>query len=87
MKVISINKIKEAQIRYPVAVNKLCGLYQILSRNDFRSEAELRATFDGLQGSDYEYSFPVPGTTIQVHTLVNFESQVAFIKDIMPGNQ
>ncbi len=87
MRVVATNKIREAQIRYPAANDSLCGWYQIVSQSDFFSESDLRATFGDMRGFRYQYKFPVPETTLLVHTLVNFESQVAFIEAVKPGNQ
>ncbi|TQV87874.1 hypothetical protein [Aliikangiella coralliicola] len=86
MKVVAINRLKEAQIKYPAAHRHLYGWYQILRHGDFFSEKALRATFGDMRGFNYQYKFPIPETTLLVHTLINFESQVAFIEDIKPGN-
>lgn len=86
MKVVAINRIKEAQQRYPAAQNHLQGWYQILSQGDFKSERDLRTTFGDIRGFNYQFKFPVPETTLLIHTLINFESQVAYIEEIKPGN-
>ncbi|MCW8878231.1 MAG: type II toxin-antitoxin system HigB family toxin [Kangiellaceae bacterium] len=85
MKVVATNRISEAGIRYPAAHNHLIGWYQILSQGDFYSEQDLRATFGDMRGFNLHFKFPIPDTTLLVHTLINFESQVAFIEDIRPG--
>ena len=86
MKVVAINRIKDAQIRYPAAHNHLQGWFQIVSRGEFRSERELRAAFGDMRGFNYSYKFPIPETTLLVHTLIHFESQVTLIEEIKPGN-
>jgi mRNA-degrading endonuclease HigB of HigAB toxin-antitoxin module len=86
LKVVAINRIKEAQARYPAASEKLAGWYQILSQGDFYSEKALLSTFGDMRGFNYQYRFPIPETTLLVHTLLNFESQVAYIDEIKPGN-
>lgn len=86
MKVVAVNKLKHAQQRYPAAQNNLYGWYQILSRGSFPSELELRDTFGDMRGFNYEYKFPIPETTLLVHTLINFESQVVYIDEIKPGH-
>ncbi len=87
MKVVAINKIKDAQLRYPAAQHHLYGWYQILKNSDFFNERDLRSTFGDMRGFNFQYKFPIPETTLLVHTLINFESQVAFIEEIKPGNQ
>lgn len=86
MKVVSINRIKDAQKRYPAARDKLAGWYQILSQSTFKSEKALLSTFGDMRSFNYQYRFPIPETTLLIHTLLNFESQVAFIEEIKPGN-
>ena len=86
MKVVAINRIKEAQQRYPAAQSHLQGWYQIVSQGEFKSEQALRTTFGSIRGFNHEFKFPVPETTLLIHTLINFESQVAFIDEIKPGN-
>lgn len=86
MKVVATKKIKDAQSRYPAADKHLCAWFLIMSRGDFYSEQDLRATFGDMRGFNHQYKFPIPETTLLVHTLINFESQVAFIDEIKPGN-
>ncbi len=87
MQVVAVDKIKEAQVRYPSANTHLMGWLQILTHAEFKSESDLRVTFGDIRGFNFEFKFPIPETTISVHTLINFESQVVYIVDIKPGNQ
>ncbi len=86
MKVVAAHRIKEAQAKYPGAELQLLGWYQILSQSEFNSEQELRETFGDMRGFNYHYKFPIPDTTLLVHTLINFEAQVAYIEEVKPGN-
>ncbi|WP_196139427.1 type II toxin-antitoxin system HigB family toxin [Aliikangiella sp. G2MR2-5] len=86
MKVVAINKLTEAQSKYPAAQDYLKGWYQIVSRGDFSSEEDLRATFGDMRGFNVAFRFPIPKTTLLVHTLIDFKAQVALIEDIKPGN-
>lgn len=86
MKVVAINCLREAQKKYPGARDLLQGWYQLLSRGEFRNEGALKSTFGDMRGFNYEYKFPVPETTLLIYTLINFETQVAFIDAIKPGN-
>ena len=72
--------------RYPGASDELIGWYQIVNQTDFYSEQSVASAFGEMRGFDYQYKFPIPGTTLLVHTLINFESQVLLIKQIKPGN-
>lgn len=82
MNVVAVDKIEEAQVRYPAARKNLEGWYQILSLGDFHSEEDLRATFGDMRGFNYRYKFPIPESALLVYTLINFESQVAYIEEI-----
>ena len=86
LKVVATNRIKDAQARYPAAEKHLKAWYLIMSRGDFHSEHELRSTFGDMRGFNHQFKFPIPETTLLVHTLINFESQVAFVDEIKPGN-
>ena len=86
LRIIATQKLREAQQRYPAAHMHLDGWYQIISQSDFGSEHALRATFGDIRGFNFQYKFPIPETTLLVHTLINFESQVAYIDTIKPGN-
>ena len=85
MNIVATQKLEEALSRYPQANNELIGWYQILNQGSFYSEHSMRSTFGGMHGFDYQYRFPIPGSTLQVHALVNFESQVLYIDQIKPG--
>ncbi|MDH5628797.1 MAG: type II toxin-antitoxin system HigB family toxin [Gammaproteobacteria bacterium] len=86
MVVVASDRVKEAQLRYPGADHYLQGWYQILSKGSFKSEAALKVVFGDIRGFSHQYRFPIPESTLLVHTLINFESQVALIEEIKPGN-
>jgi len=71
-------------LNYPAAEVSLLGWYQILKQSDFQSEMSLYSTFGEISGFDYQYKFPVPDTSLVIHVLVNFATQVLFIKQIVP---
>jgi|GEM_PF-1551467 len=86
LKIIATNRLNQALIEYPNADKSLRGWYQIISQGEFYSETALRATFGDMRGYNYEFKFPIPDSALLVHTLINFESQVAYIDHIHPGN-
>ncbi len=86
MRVVATQKLKEAKLRYPAAHWHLDGWYQIIKQGDFFSESDLRATFGDMRGFNFQFKFPIPETTLLVYTLINFESQVAYIDTIKPGH-
>ncbi|MGX5175030.1 hypothetical protein ACUR5C_13495 [Aliikangiella sp. IMCC44653] len=85
MQVVAMNKVRDAQEKYPSADGHLNGWLQILSNGEFFNESSLKETFGNIQNYKNEYRFPLPETTLMVHTLINFEAQVALIKSIQPG--
>ena len=86
MRVVSTKKLIEAEERYPAAIEHLQGWYQIMKQGEFYSEQSLRDAFGDMRGFNYEFRFPIPNTTLLVHTLINFESQVSLINEVKPGN-
>lgn len=86
MKVVAIDRVKDAQIKYPSAHEHLLGWLQIMSHTDFYSEAELRAAFGDMRGFNFQFKFPIPESNLLVHTLINFEAQVVLVEEIKPGN-
>ncbi len=85
MNVIATNKLKKAQQLYPSATETLLGWYQIIKQSKFLSENDLKASFGDLYSFNHQFEFQVPGTTLLIYTLINFETQVAYIQKIQPG--
>ncbi len=85
MIVVPKNKIANAQELYPAANEKLLGWYQVIKEGKFRSDTELKETFGQLNQFENKFAFKIPGTTLLVHTVLNFETQVAYIKKIQPS--
>ena len=85
MNIVATHKLKDALSRYPAANSALIGWYQVLNQGKFQSEQSMHSTFGGMHDGDYQYRFPIPGSSLLVHALVNFESQVLFIEQIKPG--
>ena len=85
MNVIAIDKLKKAQQLYPSATETLLGWYQIIKQSKFLSENDLRASFGDLYSFGRQFEFQVPGSTLLIYTLINFETQVAYIQKIQPG--
>ena len=86
MNVIATDKLKKAQQLYPSATETLLGWYQIIKQSKFLSEKELKASFGDLYSFNRQFEFQVPGTTLLIYTLINFETQVAYIQKIKPGH-
>ncbi len=87
LQVVAINRLIQARVQYPTSDDNLQGWYQILSQGDFRTEDELKSTFGDMRGFNHQFKFPIPDSRLLVHTLINFESQIAYIEKIKPGNQ
>ena len=87
MKIVAINKFNQARLQYPASVESLCGWFQIISKGNFNSETALRSAFGDIRGFEHRFKFPIPESSLLVHTLINFESQVALIEMIKPGHQ
>ncbi len=87
MKIVAINKFTQARLQYPASEENLCGWFHIISKGNFDSENSLRSVFGDIRGFEYRFKFPIPESSLLVHTLINFESQVALIEMIKSGHQ
>ncbi len=85
MKVIATDKLIKAQQLYPSATETLLGWYQIIKQSKFPSENDLKISFGELYSFGRQFEFRVPGTTLLIYTLINFETQVAYIQKIQPS--
>jgi len=85
LKVVAVNRIIEAQERYPKAYQHLQGWYQIMRESKFRSPEELRKTFGDIRGFNSSFKFPIPETTLLARTFINFEAQVVLVDDVVAG--
>ncbi len=71
---------------YPSAREHIQGWYQIISQTDFQSPEALREVFGDMRGFNSSFKFPIPGSKLLAHTVINFGSQVLLVKDVIPGN-
>ena len=85
MKVVAINRIIEAQEKYPNARDHLQGWYQIMRESKFETPEELRKTFGDIRGFNYSFKFPIPQTTLLARTFINFDAQVVLVDDVVAG--
>jgi len=86
MNVLSVNKLYDAQTKYPSALKYLQGWYQIVKQTDFASADALRESFGDMRGFSSSFKFPIPVSSLLAHTTINFDAKVLIIEDIKPGN-
>ena len=86
LKVIAVNKLIEAQARYPSVVSHLRGWYQIVRFTNFDTPEELRRVFGDMRGFNTSYKFPIPESNLLAYTSINFSAKVILIEQIIPGN-
>ena len=85
MIVVAKNRLVKAIELHPSANQVLLGWYKIISDSNFSSEHDLRSTFSNLNSSNDQYDFSVPGTNLQIRTMINFDTQVTYIEAIQPS--
>jgi len=83
--VVAKNKLVKAIEIHPTANQSLLGWYKIISESEFLSERDLKTTFVGLNSFNDQFYFSVPGTNLQIRTLINFDTQVTYIETIRPS--
>ena len=86
LKVVAVNKVSEAQARYPSAHDHLQGWYRIVSQTNFSSPEELRMVFGDMRGFNTSFKFPIPESKLLANTIINFEAKVILIEDVVQGN-
>lgn len=86
MKVVAVNKLIEAQARYPSADSLLRGWYQIVRYTNFDSPEELRSVFGDMRGFNTSFKFPIPESNLLAYTSINFNAKVLLIEQVIPGN-
>lgn len=79
-------KLKRAQETYPSAKEKLLGWYQVMRRSKFITKEALIATFGELKQYDNRFQFQIPGSSLQIRAIINFETQVTYIERIVPSH-
>lgn len=87
MNIVATNEFAKARLHYPSSDENLRGWYQILSQSEFFTEKSLRSVFGDIRGYNQRFKFPIPDSSLLIHTLINFESQVVLIEEIKSGNQ
>ncbi|MBV1911435.1 MAG: type II toxin-antitoxin system HigB family toxin [Kangiellaceae bacterium] len=85
MIVVSRNKLVNALEMHPTANQSLLGWYKVISESKFSSEQDLRTTFSGINSREDRFDFSIPGTDLQIRTLINFDTQVTYIETIRPS--
>ena len=86
MNILSINKLHDAQSKYPSAIKQLQGWYQVVKQTDFASADALRETFGDMRGFRSSFKFPIPVSSLLAYTTINFDAKVLIIEEIKPGN-
>lgn len=86
MNVLAVNKVLEASTVYPSAYLSILGWYQIIINTDFSSPESLRNVFGDMRGFNSSFQFPIPVSSLLIHTQINFDAGVVLIDSIKPGH-
>lgn len=86
MNILAVDKLVEAQIKYPSAVQYLQGWYQIVRQTDFASPTALREAFGDMRGFRSSYKFPIPVSSLLVCTTTNFGAKLVIIEEVKSGS-
>lgn len=83
MHVITKKRIKEAKILFPESASSLDGWYRVISKNKFRSFAELKALFNSVDKVGNFYVFDIGGNKIRLIAVIHFDRQRIYIRKIL----
>lgn len=83
MHVIAKKRVQEAQLLFPESKSSLDGWYQVISKNNFKSFAELKKFFSSVDKVGSLYVFDVGGNKIRLIASIHFNRQRIYIRHIL----
>ncbi len=83
MHIITQKRIWEAKEKYKQSANALEGWYRIVKKNSFKNFSDLKKTFNTVDIVGDNYIFDIGGNKLRLITIIFFEKQKIFIKDVL----
>lgn len=83
MHVISKKRIREAKNLFPESASSLDGWYQVISKNSFKSHAELKKLFGSVDKVGSLYVFDISGNKVRLIASIHFNRQRIYIRNIL----
>lgn len=83
MRIISKRRISEAKKKYPDTANALDAWYRIVSKNNFTTFADLKATFPSVDKVGHVFVFNISGNKLRLIAGIHFNHQKIYIRHIL----
>lgn len=83
MRIISKARIKEAKIKYPESNAALDGWYRVVSKNSFKSYADLKKVFGSVDKVGALHVFDLGGNKLRLIASIHFNRQRIYIRAIL----
>ena len=83
MHVITRKRITEAKELYPQCVSALAGWLKVVEENEFKSFADLKATFNSIDKVGDLYVFDIGGNKLRIIASIHFNRQKLYIRHIL----
>ncbi len=83
MHIITQRRIAEAQEEYPDSANALDAWYRIVSKNNFTTFADLKATFPSVDKVGHVFVFNIGGNKLRLIASIHFNRQKIYIRYIL----
>lgn len=80
MRLIAINKLREAAAKYPDVANQVEDFYEIIKRADWKNLEEVKQTFSTAEAVGNFTVFNIKGNRYRLILNINYKKQIAFFK-------
>ena len=83
MHIITKKRITEAPKLYPESESALAGWLRIVEENEFKSFANLKASFNTVDKVEHLYVFDIGGNKLRLIASIHFNRQKLYIRHIL----
>lgn len=83
MHIITKRRIEEARALYPECATALLGWYKVVKNNDFKSYADLKASFNSVDKVGDLFVFDIGGNKLRLVASIHFNRHKLFIRHIL----
>ena len=83
MHIITKKRITEATKLYPESESALAGWLRIVEENEFKSFANLKASFNTVDKVEHLYVFDIGGNKLRLIASIHFNRQKLYIRHIL----
>lgn len=83
MHIITKRRIEEAIVLHPECATALLGWHKIVKNNEFKSHADLKASFNSVDKVGDLYVFDIEGNKLRLIASIHFNRKKLYIRHIL----